>query len=290
MNGCDITRSPVHPLTRSSEIRLELALSILLYPGVALALILGGIFRSLSEGRLPRGRLRIPPLSGDGLAGLVSILLAALALLLLPWPLHPRAGWPWIGNPLLLWVALEGAFLVPLLPGTLAPAPLAARAAIREAQIGIAGRFVVWLAIGVALWSGAGWATIALPGRGMAALAALLGLPAAIGAGPFGAERSLSEAAAEEGLDEATADLLRFARAVRGAVLLAALLVASLPLMLVRPPFALALIAALFLVIALALRRLALALPRRTLPDALRWCWWRALPLAAAGLVYLVII
>jgi hypothetical protein len=269
---------------------LEITIAILLYPGLALALALGVIFRSLAEGHLPRGRLRVPPLSGDGLAGILSILLAALALLLLPWPLHPAAGWSLIGNPLLLWVAIEGAFLMPVLPGILAPSPLAARAAIREAQIGIAGRFVVWLAIGVALWSGAGWTTIALPGRGMAALAGLLGLPAAIGAGPFGAERSLSEAAAEEGLDEATADLLRFARAVRGAALLAALLVASLPLALTRPPLALALIAALFVVIVLTLRRIGLALPRRTLPDALRWCWWRALPLAAAGLVYLIII
>jgi hypothetical protein len=77
-------------------------------------------------------------------------------------------------------------------------------------------------------------------------------------------------------------------------VLLAALVIASLPgtagAPLVRPPVALALIAALFLVIALALRRAALALPRLTLPSALRWCWWRALPLAVAGLVYLIIV
>jgi hypothetical protein len=235
----------------------------------------------------------VPPLSADGLAGLASILLAALALVLLPWPLHPAAGRTWIGSPLALWIVLEGAFLAPLLPGLLAPSPLAARAALREAQIGAAGRFVIWLSVGAALWAAAGWAAGALPGRALAALAGLLALPAAVGTGLFGAERSLSAAGAEEGLDEATADLLRFARSVRGAALLVVLILASLPdqasVPLLSPPLVLALIAALFAIIGLVLRRLALALPRLTLPDALRWCWWRALPLALAGLVYLVI-
>ncbi|MFL5802404.1 MAG: hypothetical protein ACJ8CR_11785 [Roseiflexaceae bacterium] len=271
----------------------QIALAILLYPGLALAIILGVAFRWLAEGRAPQPRLRVPPLSADGLASLASILLAALALVLLPWPLHPAAGQAWVGSPLALWIALEGAFLAPLLPGLLAPSALAARAAAREAQIGAAGRFVIWLSVGTALWTAAGWATWELPGRALAALAGLLALPAAIGTGLFGAERSLSAAGAEEGLDEATVDLLRFARIVRGAALLAVLIVASLPgpesALPLRPPVALALIGALFLAIGLALRRIAMALPRLTLPDALRWCWWRALPLAVAGLVYLVI-
>jgi len=38
------------------------------------------------------------------------------------------------------------------------------------------------------------------------------------------------------------------------------------------------------------LNRVAGALPRLTLPAALRWCWWRALPLAVVGLVYLIVI
>jgi hypothetical protein len=249
---------------------LELALAILLYPGLALALALGVVFRWLAEGRVPRLRLGVPPLSADGLAGLSSILLAALALVLLPWPLHPAARQPWVGSPLALWIAMEDAFLAPLLPGLLAPSGLAARAAAREAQIGAAGRFVIWLSVGTALWTGAGWATRALPGRALAALAGLLVLPAAIGAGPFGAERSLSAAGAEEGLDEATADLLRFARIVRGAALLVVLIVASLPgpesAPLLRPPVALALIGALFLIVGLALYRVPLVLPRLTLP------------------------
>jgi hypothetical protein len=272
---------------------LDLALAILLYPGLALALVLGVAFGWLAEGRAPQLRLRLPPLSADGLAGLSSILLAVLALVLLPWPLHPAAGRTWISSPLALWIAVEGAFLVPLLPGLLAPSALAARAALREAQIGAAGRFVIWLSVGTALWAAAGWAVSGLPGRALAALAGLLALPAAVGTGLFGAERSLSAAGAEEGLDEATADLLRFARRVRGAVLLVVLIVASLPdqasVPLLDPPLALALITALLVIIGLVLRRVALALPRLTLPDALRWCWWRALPLAMAGLVYLMI-
>jgi hypothetical protein len=273
---------------------LEVGLSLLLYPGLALAIALAIVFRWLAEGRAPRFVLRIPPLSADGLAGLASILLAALALTLLPWPLHPLDRLPWVGSPLALWAALEGACLAPLLPGLLAPSPLAAREAAREAQIGAAGRFVIWMAIGVALWSAAGWALGELPERALAGLAGLLALPAAAGVGPFGAERSLSAAGAEEGLDEATADLLRFARSLRGAVLLAAVVVASLPgsagAALMQPPVALALIAALFVVVALLLRRAGSALPRLTLPGALRWCWWRALPLAVAGLVYLIIV
>jgi hypothetical protein len=269
---------------------LDLAIAILLYPGLALALILALVFRWLAEGRAPRLGLRWASLGADVLAGLVSILLATLALALLPWPLHPAAARSWIGSPLALWATVEAAFLAPLLPGLLAPTALAARAAAREAQINVAGRFVVWLAIGALLWSGAGWTPAELPGRALVAMAGLLALPAAAGVGPFGAERSLSIAGAEGGLDEPAADLLRFARTLRGAVLLAALIVAALSSDILRPPIALALIAAIFLVFALLLRRAALALPRLTLPGALRWCWWRALPLAVGGLVYLIIV
>jgi hypothetical protein len=53
---------------------------------------------------------------------------------------------------------------------------------------------------------------------------------------------------------------------------------------------ALLLIAGLFVLVALLLKRIADALPRLTLPAALRWCWWRALPLAVVGLVYLILI
>jgi hypothetical protein len=75
---------------------------------------------------------------------------------------------------------------------------------------------------------------------------------------------------------------------------LAVRIVASLPgraeEALLRPPVALTLLAGLFAVVALLLRRASTTLPRLTLPGALRWCWWRALPLAVAGVVYLIIV
>jgi hypothetical protein len=270
---------------------LNMLLSLLLYPGLALVLVLALVFGWLTEGRVRFGWLRSAAWgSFDGLLSLASILLAALALALLPWPLHPAVGWIWLGRPIALWTAFEGAFLLPLLAGLLAPAALGARAASREAQISVAGRCVIWLAMGMALWASAGWDARALPGRALMALAGLLALPAAIGAGPFGTERSLNAAGAEEGLDEATASLLRFARTVRGAALLAGLIVALLPIALLQPGVALLLIAGLFLLVALLLNRVAGALPRLTLPAALHWCWWRALPLAVVGLIYLSLV
>ena len=267
------------------------ALSLLLYPGLALVLILALVFGWLTERRVRLEWLRGAAWSSlDGLLSLASIVLSALTLALLPWPLHPAVGWGWVGSPVALWAALEGAFLLPLLAGLLAPTSLGERAASREAQISIAGRCVVWLAIGVALWAGAGWTVRELPGRTMALLAGLLALPAAIGARPFGAELSLNAAGAEEGLDEATASLVRFARTARGAALLAVLIVASLPAALFQPWIALLLIAGLFVLVALLLNYVAGALPRQTLPAALRWCWWRALPLVLAGLVYVILV
>ena len=74
------------------------------------------------------------------------------------------------------------------------------------------------------------------------------------------------------------------------AVLLAMLIVVSLPSALLRPWIALLLGAGVFVLVALLLNRLAGLLPRLTLPAALRWCWWRALPLGVAGLVYLMLV
>jgi hypothetical protein len=278
----------------------QVVLALLLYPGLALTIVLALLLGWLSEGRDFFQRVRLGAFwrSFDGVAAALSIALSAAGLALLPWPYHPAAGQSLIGNPVALWLALEGAFLLPALPGLLAPSALGARAASREAQMSLAGRCVVWLALGAALWGGAGWALRDLPGRLLVGVAGLLALPAAIGAGPFGAERSLSPAGAEEGLDEAGAGLVRFARATRGAALLAALIVASaLPVsgtapapFAIQPWAALLLIAALFLVVVLLIRQVAAVMPRLTLPAALRWCWWRALPVALVGLAYLIVV
>lgn len=280
---------------------LNIVLALIFYPGLALTLALALLLGWLSERRPVRGQLRrgVSWRAPEAGAALASMILAAIGLALMPWPFHPAAGLAAIGHPLAIWVALEGAFLAPAIAGMLSPAPLGARAAVREAQMSVAGRAVVWLALAAGLWSGAGWSLVDLPGRLLVSLAALLALPAAIGAGPFGAERSLSAAGAEEGLDEPTARLVRFARGVRGAALLAAAIVALVPpgaqagrsLPFALPPWVLLLlIAALFLVIGLLIRQIGMALPRLTLPAALRWCWSRALPLALAGLIYLVLV
>ncbi|MEN9935901.1 MAG: hypothetical protein RLZZ387_2480 [Chloroflexota bacterium] len=273
------------------DLILTAALALVLTPALALA------FVGLAERRaleLPRSLAAVAG-SADGLTAAASLLLAAATLALIPWPLHPAGEHPWVGHPVVLWAVIEGAFLVPLLPGLLAPSPLAARAASREAQISVAGRMVVWLAIGVALWGGAGWSPGDLPGRLLALAAGLMALPAAAGIGPFGPERSLSPSGAEEGLDDEAIRLLRFARAARAATLMATLVVASLPPRLGGPlplpaaaPAALALSLGAYAAAALAIGRATADLPRTTLPGALRWCWARALPLAAAALVYVI--
>jgi len=259
---------------------------------LVLTLVLGAALTWIVEGHsfaLP-GSLAALVRTADGLAAGVSLLLSAAALALLPWPLHPAAGRAWVGEPLLIWAAAEGAFLAPLVPGLLAPSPLAARAVVREGQISLAGRVVVWVAVGAALWVGAGWSAAALPGRVLAALGGLLAMPAAAGIGPFAPERSLNLAGAEEGLDEQTARLIGFARAARAGVLLMGLTICSLPLASIAAPAALLLVLAVFVAVALGLKRIGAGQPRVTLPAALRWCWRRALPAAGVGLLYLAIV
>lgn len=268
---------------------MNILFALLLYPGLLLTLMLAALFRMVVERRAAQpGTLRFA-LSGGLLLGVVSIALMAFGLALLPWPWHPAADWPWIGRLALLWVVVEGAFLLPLLPGLRSASPLVVRAASREAQLGVAGRAVVWLAIGLALAHGGAWSLLDLPGRAGLLLAGLLALPAAAGVGPFGAERNLNLTGMEQGLDDTAALLLRFARSTRAAGLLAALIVASLHTVPTQPLFALLIMLALFMVVLLLLRQTA-ALPRLALPGALRWCWWRALPLAVVAFVYLSLV
>lgn len=268
---------------------MNTVIALVLFPGLLLTLVLGGAYHVLVE-NTHFGRLRLPAPSLESITAAVSVLLAALGVLLLPWPLHPRAGSPWVDRPFVLLLAFEGAFLLPLVPGLLARDPLANRATIREAQIGIAGRVVVWLALGTLLWGVGTWSPISLPGRLLIILAGLLALGAALGAGPFSADRALASDGAEHGLDAATAGLLRFARSTRNAALLLAFALAIVPRATVQPAVALLLIAAITLVVGIVLRRISGALPRMALPNTLRWCWWRALPLALVGLCYLALV
>ncbi len=268
---------------------MNILFALLVYPGLLLTLILAVIFRTVAERQFRRRAAGHLVVSGQLLLGVVSIMLMAFGLALLPWPLHPAADWPWLGRLALLWVVIESAFLLPLLPGLRSAAPLVVRAASREAQLGVAGRAIIWLAMGLALANGGAWSLLDLPGRAGLLLAGLLALPAAVGVGPFGAERNLNLTGMAQGLDDATAALLRFAHSTRAAGLLAALIVASLRTVPTQPLFALLIMLALFVVMLLLLWQTA-ALPRLTLPTALRWCWWRALPLAVIAFVYLGLI
>jgi hypothetical protein len=276
----------------------QLILALLIYPGLLTALALGGLFALLAEGRLVLPGFGAS-IGAEGLTGLASLVLAGLALALLPWPLHPAAHWRAVGSAATLWAVVEAAYLLPLLPGLLDPAPLVSRAAVREAQMGVAGRAVIWLAVGAGLWPEATWSTRTLLGHILLLVGGLLAFPAAAGIGPFGAELTLHSAGAEAGLDGSTAGLLRFGRSLRASVLLAALIVTALPPVQpwgVRTGFQLvpavgaALSLALFVVAALAVRQASVSLPRFTLPAALRWCWTRALPVVLVGLAYVALV
>jgi hypothetical protein len=221
----------------------------------------------------------------EGLASIASMGCACLGLVVLPWPLHPAPSlvvlWFWA------WAAFEGAFLLPLLPALLAGWPPLVRAASREAQIGIAGRMVLWLAlaVGLLLPTGAGSLSLAL-------IAAFFVLPAALTWGPFAAETSISPGGTTDGLNSAATALDTLARMVRCAALLAASLLALLPIALLpaTPLFSMAGVVGVLLAFELVcrlLQRSAGRVVRHTLPAALDICWWRGLPAALAALLYL---
>lgn len=264
--------------------------ALLLYPGLVLALGLSVLYTVLITGRRPL----LPPSpvawlrNADGVLNSAGIVLAGLGVALVPWPYHPLApgdtAWFWA------WGALEGAFLLPLLPALASGHPLLARAAIREAQIGVVGRALLWVALAAALLLRTEWSMEALPAHLLALLAALFAFPAAIGWGPFTSETSITPAGTDLGLDAPGRALAAFARAVRHAALLGVALVALLPLTLTQPWVGLVLIGAAFALVCVLLRQLAATWPRLPLPDALRLCWLRALPLSLAALVYLAVV
>jgi hypothetical protein len=269
------------------------AITVFLFPGLLFTLVASVLFLYLSERKLPQVSLRLPGWGADAFTALASIVMSVLAVSLLPWPWHPEMGHSWIADPLALWVVVECAFLLPVLPGLLAPSPLAARAIIREAQIGTAARVVLWFGLGTILWGGIAWGWIDLPARLLSAVAVLLALPAAIGALMFKPEQSFNSASSEEGLDDATASLQRFARVVRSTALIltvAVVLVTSpIALFPASPILAFVAIAIVFIVIAVVINAYNNKFPRLTLPEALNWCLWRALPFAIASLVYSLI-
>jgi hypothetical protein len=259
-----------------------MVVALIVYPGLLWTLLLSILIALPSRIRLPTPRLLADIRhSRYGLLALLSIVLAILAAVLTAWPLHPAARSP-VGNVLCAWIVLEAAALLPLLPGFASALPLAVRAASREAQLGLAGRSIIWVAVVVASYAGSN-----LPGSLLAFVAGLLALPAATGLGPFGPEQSLEPDRLALGLDEPGVALLPFARLTRATVLLGLLASAAHPLWLFGAPVALVLI----LILAIGcgfILRWATMIPRLTLPAGLSWCWWQTLPLALAGLVYVI--
>jgi hypothetical protein len=249
----------------------------LIYPGLVTAVVAGALF-----GLLVNGASRRPALgaarSREGLAALASVVFAGLALAALPWPFHlaePGAAWLWA------WAGFELAFLLPLLPALTAGAPAVARAAIREAQLGVLGRAALWGALAASLAAHADWRAATAPAHLLALAAALLALPAAIGWGPFGAEERVTPDGAQAGLPDDTRALDAWARDVRAGALVAAALVAALPAGAGPPWIGAVTVGAGLVAVLLILRRLDGRLPRLTLPAALRFCALWAFPAAA---------
>lgn len=261
----------------------RIALAALVFPGLLTALVAG-----IGYGLIVRGQAGRPAGLGalgsrEGRATLGGALVAGLGLATLPWPLHPYAAagssaWVWA------WAAFELAFLLPLLPALLAESPRVVRAAIREAQLGVLARALLWAALGGALALHERWAGAAALGAHVLALAAALAaFPAAIGWGPFGTEERMTPGGMTAGLPAPGGALDAWARDLRAGALLTALLVAALPVGAVPPILALIIVLVGVMIGALLLRSFARRLPRMTLPDSLRFClvWPTTLTLAA---------
>lgn len=248
----------------------------LIYPGIFAALIIGALYRFLLRrqvGLLPAaGTLR----SREGLATAMGVALAGIGLALLPWPFHPAEAslaWLWA------WAAFELAFLLPLLPAMMAGAPVVARAALREAQLGTLARALLWAALVPALILHSQWAGLPLLAHLLSLLAALAAFPLAIGWGPFGHEEWVTPAGSAAGLSEAGQQLDAWGRDVRAGALLAALLVATLPLGVLPPLVGLALLLVGLILSSLLLREFTGRSPRINLPSALRFGLFVPLPL-----------
>jgi hypothetical protein len=261
-------------------------IAALLYPGLATAIIAGALFGLVSGGRLTLPRALGPLRTREGLAALASVILVGLGLATLPWPRHPaNGGTAWLWS----WAAFELAFLLPLLPALITGAPAVVRAAIREAQLGALARATLWAALGAALSLPSSWEGVALAVHLLVIAAAVAAYPAAIGWGPFGPEERLSPGGTGAGLPEPTRALVRWAAEVRAAALLAATLVAALPMRILPAPLGVAMVVVGVALGAAALHRFEGRTPRMTLPAAVRFCLLWPLPLAVGATIALTV-
>jgi hypothetical protein len=159
--------------------------------------------------------------------------------------------------------------------------------------MGVTGRALLWAALAVGLLLHNDWQLVGINGHspalahGLAILAAVFAFPLAIGWGAYGAEISLTPDGVDNGLDQSTRELAQFARTVCSAALLAATLLALLPVGLLAAPAALLLWLSVFIAVSTPLKLLSGRYPRHTLPGALQRCMWRALPAGVAAVIYL---
>lgn len=256
------------------------------YPGLITAFGFGLFYRRLVGGAVVQVRPGAAWRSREGAASLAGVLAAGAGLAALPWPYHPAGAthaWLWA------WAGMELAFLLPLTPALASGVPKVARAAVRRAQVGTFGRALLWVALATSLAIHTDWRMAALPAHLLAIAAALVAFPIAVGWGPFDDEVSITGAGVHAGLPPELRQLDDLARDVASGALLAAALLAILPVG--RGPAWLApiLVVVAFVVMGLGLRSMEGRLPRLSLPAILWFGWAYAAPLAGAACVALII-
>lgn len=264
---------------------MDLIFALFIYPGFIPAVLLTLLFNFLVSQR----RLVLPPdimkaiLSTDGLGAIVSIILAISALIYMPWPFN--AAYSDVAGPLLMWAALEAAFLVPSLVAQTSSSPMVVRGAARSLQIGLAGRIVIWCAFGALYWANQTWSWDIVPALLLAWIAGILALPAAIGVGMFRNDTALT-GVITTGLNLSTVALMQIAADVRSTVLVVMVTSSLIPDVSSDIVRLVAIIAS-TIVTMVIIRFMIRNQPFVTLAAALRWCWWRALPPAVLAIVYL---
>ncbi len=267
---------------------VKLGFTMLVYPGLLfVALVVtatGRVLAGSTRGRALRGFWRAGRGVGNA-AYVLAVLSVLLALVCLPWPAAP---WQlrWSTTIWWIWALMEISVVATLLPMLIAPAPEVSRAAVREAQLGVSGRLPIWIAMVAMIGAAdtelsAAWV--------VALLAVVLVLPAAAGWAPFGPRSSDLEAhlASSGCLTDEELALAVWIRRLHGIFWLALVGTVFVPL----PGLAWWIELQLRLVVILGLALIARGsrglLLRRSLPAALRWCWWVGLPCAIVAVVLL---
>lgn len=267
---------------------MDILFAYIVYPGLIPTAVLTVLFGLLVTKRrpvMPPDGLRTLFLTVDGFAAFLSIVLAVSAMMYMPWPYN--AAYTTIAGPLLMWAAMEAAYLIPSLVAQTSPSPLIVRGAARSLQIGLAGRIVIWCAVGALYWSEQNWSISHLPATLLALVAALLAFPAAIGLGMFRNDTALT-GVMTTGLDLSTVAMMQIAADVRATVLIAAITTRLIPEQLISNGYVAMLVIVATTVLCMAILRFLIRnQPFATLAAALRWCWWRALPPAMLALLYL---